>query len=169
MFHNDKHRSDGKTPACAECRTRSTVAHATRTKSWQSEPNKKASRRYAQKPESKEKASHASTRWQRDNPSKSVPYNRANAAYRRVKNMFPEALACDLVDTLPIYQLAYEREQQTGISHQVDHKIPLIGGGLHHPDNLEVLTKDDHIIKTNSETKLIRQLMTEFYKNRGNN
>ena len=115
------------------------------------------------KPENKAKASHASTKWQRSNPQQSVPYNRANAAMVRVKRYYPEALHCNLTDTLPIYELAYQREVETGIRHHVDHRRPLMAGGIHHPSNFDVLTVEEHLEKTMAETRLIRMLMSEYY------
>ena len=37
--------------------------------------------------------------------------------------------------------------ESTGIPHHVDHIIPVIKGGLHHPDNLQILTKFENLSK----------------------
>lgn len=45
------------------------------------------------------------------------------------------------------YQDAKILSEQTGIKHHVDHIIPLSSGGLHHPDNLQILTKEENLQK----------------------
>lgn len=47
------------------------------------------------------------------------------------------------------YWVARVISERTGIKHEVDHKIPLSRGGLHHPDNLQILTKAKNRQKTN--------------------
>jgi 5-methylcytosine-specific restriction endonuclease McrA len=37
--------------------------------------------------------------------------------------------------------------ESTGIPHQVDHIIPVAKGGLHHPDNLQILTRFENLSK----------------------
>ena len=41
-----------------------------------------------------------------------------------------------------IYAEASRLSQETGIIHEVDHIVPRKHGGLHHPDNLQILTRD---------------------------
>jgi len=48
------------------------------------------------------------------------------------------------------YKEAKKLEKETGIKHHVDHIIPLSKGGLHAPQNLQVLTATDNIIKGDS-------------------
>ena len=33
---------------------------------------------------------------------------------------------------------------ETGLPHEVDHIIPICKGGLHHPDNLQILTMEEN-------------------------
>lgn len=52
-----------------------------------------------------------------------------------------------------IYKKATQLTHETGIVHHVDHIIRLCDGGRHHPDNLQILTYDDHLVKTSLENK----------------
>ena len=46
-----------------------------------------------------------------------------------------------------LYRKARELTRNTGIRHHVDHIIPLVAGGTHHPDNLQILTETQNIQK----------------------
>ena len=46
-----------------------------------------------------------------------------------------------------IYREANSRSITTGIRHNVDHIIPLSSGGIHHPDNLQILTENENLKK----------------------
>jgi 5-methylcytosine-specific restriction endonuclease McrA len=47
------------------------------------------------------------------------------------------------------YFQAEKLTEETGVVHHVDHIIPLSKGGLHHQDNLQVLTATENIKKGN--------------------
>ena len=49
-----------------------------------------------------------------------------------------------------IYLKCREMTKSTGIPHQVDHIIPRSKGGLHHQDNLQILTREENRRKGNS-------------------
>lgn len=55
-------------------------------------------------------------------------------------------------------EMIYKRSQELGPDWQVDHIIPLSKGGLHHPDNLQIVTKEYNLEK---RAKLNFRLPTE--------
>lgn len=59
--------------------------------------------------------------------------------------------------TLPIYRLAATLTATTGIKHEVDHTVPLALGGLHIPENLQVITAADHRRKSKADIKAIKE------------
>ena len=48
-----------------------------------------------------------------------------------------------------IYKLRAKLSIETGVLFHVDHHIPISRGGLHHPDNLWVITADENLRKHN--------------------
>ena len=48
-----------------------------------------------------------------------------------------------------IYEEARRLTREMGIKHHVDHIRPLAAGGVHHPENLQILTAQDNLSKGN--------------------
>ena len=48
-----------------------------------------------------------------------------------------------------IYRECARITEETGIPHHVDHIHPISKGGQHHPDNLQILTAEENIRKSN--------------------
>ena len=77
--------------------------------------------------------------------SKQNSYQQTRRA--RIKNQIPED--CDFEKIKQIYILAEKKSIETGIPHEVDHIIPISKGGLHHQDNLQILSRTENRIKGN--------------------
>lgn len=66
--------------------------------------------------------------------------NEKAARYRADKrNQTPDDI--DLEKIREFYIMAEKLTEETGVSHEVDHIIAISNGGLHHQDNLQVLTQ----------------------------
>ena len=68
----------------------------------------------------------------------------------------PEGVAIvDVVRaTIPLYREARELSKASGIRHEVDHILPIQRGGLHAPDNLQIVSRAFNVAKrrlTNDE------------------
>ena len=65
------------------------------------------------------------------------------AKYRASKqNQTPEDADFDMIKE--IYAECKRISEETGIPHEVDHIIPIARGGLHHQDNLQILTREEN-------------------------
>lgn len=75
------------------------------------------------------------------------PYRNATAAKRRasVRNQTPDDADFELI--LEIYRKCKLISEETGIPHEVDHIIPIAKGGLHHQNNLQIITKTENRMK----------------------
>jgi len=56
-------------------------------------------------------------------------------------NQTPNMTREELGEIADIYKKCKEISLKTGIKHEVDHIMPLSKGGLHHPNNLQILTR----------------------------
>lgn len=72
---------------------------------------------------------------------------------RRFRDATPKWLSAEQKMEIRLkYRLAIEMSRTTGVRHAVDHVIPLQGEevcGLHVPWNMEVITQDDNLKKSN--------------------
>ena len=69
-----------------------------------------------------------------------------SAAPRRAKqkNQTPDLTQEEVGHILNLYQECAKLTESTGIPHEVDHIVPICKGGLHHPDNLQILTMEEN-------------------------
>jgi len=75
-------------------------------------------------------------KWARENPDKAQAIKTRRKA-RKIAQLHPDL---DLAKETELFLTAQRMSQETGELHHVDHIIPLIHGGWHHHDNLQVLT-----------------------------
>lgn len=71
----------------------------------------------------------------------------AREALRRAKQMEQTPEDADLNIIESIYKMAKRRTKVEGRPYEVDHIIPLAKGGLHHQDNLQILTAHENRVK----------------------
>jgi 5-methylcytosine-specific restriction endonuclease McrA len=79
-----------------------------------------------------------------NNSEKGKIANTNKAAKRRasVRNQLPVDANLDIIKS--IYEECRRLSVETGIPHEVDHIIPIAKGGLHHQDNLQILTMSEN-------------------------
>lgn len=82
-------------------------------------------------------------KWVKANPNKVA----ANNAKRRAKkrNQTPNLTEEEKQKIHSMYRQSKELFKVTGVQHDIHHIVPLKDGGKHHPDNLEILTQEEHI------------------------
>ena len=76
----------------------------------------------------------------------------SNKTYRYRSKKFSEAPILTPEEhqrILFIYKECAIITEETGVPHHVDHIYPISKGGLHHPDNLQILTATENIHKGN--------------------
>jgi 5-methylcytosine-specific restriction endonuclease McrA len=61
-----------------------------------------------------------------------------------LKNQTPDLTQEEVKRILTIYEDCSRISSETGVPHEVDHIIPICKGGLHHPDNLQILTMKEN-------------------------
>ena len=60
----------------------------------------------------------------------------------RIKNQLPKDANFEIIKQ--IYEQCQKISIETGILHEVDHIIPIHKGGLHHQNNLQILTRTEN-------------------------
>jgi len=80
----------------------------------------------------------------------------AREALRRARllEQTPDNANLDVIES--IYKMCRRRSQVEGIQYEVDHIIPLSKGGLHHEDNLQIITAHQNRVKS---AKLIGEVV----------
>ncbi len=120
-------------------------------KKWREE-NKEHRREYGRlyHIQTRDTVRERSKKWRRENKD----LVNANTAERRERVRTPRWLTNeDRTEIKSFYTKAQELTDKTGIAYEVDHVIPLRGvniSGLHVPSNLQVITKEENLVKSNS-------------------
>lgn len=126
-FHKHKATTDGLVYICKAC----TKA---KTKAW--------------KMSNAESCAAKSKAWQLANPAKRAASDGKANAVSRNPQCIPEDY--DINTCIPFYKEARRLSTETGVPHEVDHITPVSKGGLHHFQNLQVLTKAANQAKSDS-------------------
>jgi 5-methylcytosine-specific restriction endonuclease McrA len=100
----------------------------------------------------KERVKKIKTKYAKSERGRAVAAENQRRRHARVKKGIPiEITEEELRQMQQIYQEAQNLTSTTGIRYEVDHIIPLFEGGMHHPDNLQIITREEHIKKTAKE------------------
>jgi 5-methylcytosine-specific restriction endonuclease McrA len=104
----------------------------------------------------KEKQNEKQKKWRANNPEKlkeqrqRVKTKQNGYQQKRralLKNQLPDDANLNLIQEF--YRMAELKTKETGIPHEVDHIIPISKGGLHHQNNLQVITRTENRSKGN--------------------
>lgn len=93
--------------------------------------------------ENRDKSRATARDWKKRNPEKHCELQQRRKA--RQKDQTPENADFTLIREF--YTEAMQLTATTGIPHQVDHIVALCNGGLHHQDNLQVMTAEANRLK----------------------
>jgi hypothetical protein len=104
-------------------------------------------RRYDRASEYQRENREAARRNRRAFNARNPGYGREHVAARRAKIRHSDLTPFEQAQVKAIYKLRALLSRQTGIEFHVDHHIPLAKGGLHHPDNLWVITAEENLRK----------------------
>lgn len=83
-------------------------------------------------------------------------FNRAvnsykNAKRRGAKTKYGMKRSEIISETVHLFLRAEELEKETGIKHHIDHIVPIMYGGTHSSENLQVISADEHVSKSMNE------------------
>lgn len=137
---------------CSQCmEERLEKARASR-QAWEARNRDKLSHKHrAYHAVNKERRAAENKIWRQNNLDRGA----ASAAKRRAAKLQATPPWADLDAIAAFYAVARRLTDETGIAHHVDHIVPLqhpLICGLHVENNLQILTTDDNIAKSNRWT-----------------
>ena len=80
-----------------------------------------------------------------ENPQQTL--ERGKRRLQRMRLATPALTAEERQQIAALYMDAREATEKTGIVHHVDHVVPIARGGLNHPENMRVITRDENLRK----------------------
>lgn len=102
----------------------------------------------------KDRANEFNREWKKQNKGKVLAYIKLRKL-EKIKRTPPWLSKEDIKQITLLYKEASRLTSETGVSHHVDHIIPLRGkmvSGLHVPSNLQILRADENMSKGNTFT-----------------
>ena len=100
----------------------------------------------------KEKIRENNRKYSKSERGRAVAAEQQRRRYARLKQGIPiEITEKELRQIQKIYEKAQHLTFTTGMRYDVDHIIPLFEGGMHHPNNLQIITHEQHLVKTAKE------------------
>ena len=159
-FNKSSRSPDGFHPQCRECAKEkkrlwreANRAHVrAQHKQWRDENrehvNERSRQYYRDNPE---KVKKIKSDWRKRNASKVNSYTAKRHA--RKLSQTPRLTPEEKKQIEDLYWLARDLRAVSGEQYHVDHIHPLSKGGLHHPDNLQILPADINTKKNGREVK----------------
>lgn len=136
--------------SCAQCTIKSGLEKLNNKELMGQYRTKEKKQKYCEN--NKEKVNQIKRKYAKSERGKAVNCEKQRRRYARLKQGIPiEINENELRKIQEIYQDAQHLTSTTGIRYDVDHIIPLFEGGEHHPDNLQIITYTEHLIKTAQE------------------
>lgn len=106
----------------------------------------------------REKLRENNRKYAKSERGKAVSAEKQRRRYARLKQNMPiEITENELREIQKIYQEAQNLTSFIGVQYDVDHIIPLFEGGPHHPSNLQIITHEEHLMKTAKENSRRQQ------------
>ena len=141
FFHRQKTHKDWLQSHCKTCRSENARERRKNPEVLKKQKQQKCEWRKNNLEKDRKRNREYSREWRKDNLEKYA----ANSARRRTikLNQTPEFTESEDKQI----KLIYKKSHELGSGWQVDHIYPLIKGGLHHPNNLQIVTKSYNLQK----------------------
>ena len=144
------------TSSCAPCLKKKGLEKLNNEELMKPYRTKEKKQKYCE--DNKERVNRIKRKYAKTERGKAVNCESQRRRYARLKQGIPiEITEQQLRQIQEIYQEAQHLSFTTGVQYDVDHIIPLFEGGLHHPDNLQIITHEEHIMKTAQENSRRQQ------------
>ena len=136
--------------ACAPCLIKKGLEKLNNEELMKPYRTKEKKQKYCEK--NRERVNGIKRKYSHTERGRAVNCEKQRRRIARVKQGIPiDITPEELSQIQKIYEEAQHLTKNTGVRHVVDHIIPLIDGGPHHPDNLQVITYEEHLLKTAQE------------------
>lgn len=136
--------------ACAPCTIKSGLEKLSNEELMKPYRTKEKKKKYCKN--NKKRVDKIKKRYSKSERGRAVAAEHQRRRYARMKQGIPiDITEEELKKIQKIYQKAQNLTCTTGVRHDVDHIIPLFEGGMHHPDNLQIINYEEHLKKTAEE------------------